>query len=50
METLFNDVEASRIAAQYYSGFDVIQDLIKSEKIPDVAIHIKYLKKLFIGT
>ncbi|CAD8146975.1 unnamed protein product [Paramecium octaurelia] len=46
---LFNDVAAD-LSRQYFSGFQIIHDLMISEKIQDVKNHIKYISKFYNST
>ncbi|CAD8147902.1 unnamed protein product [Paramecium pentaurelia] len=47
---LFNDPIAADLSRQYFSGFQIIHDLMISEKIQDVKNHIKYISKFYNST
>ncbi|CAD8122516.1 unnamed protein product [Paramecium sonneborni] len=47
---LFNDENAAAISREYFSGFQIIHDLMISEKIQDVKNHLKYISKFYNST
>ncbi|CAD8191839.1 unnamed protein product [Paramecium pentaurelia] len=47
---LFNDPVAAELSRQYFSGFQIIHDLMISEKIQDVKNHMKYISKFYNST
>ncbi|CAD8196776.1 unnamed protein product [Paramecium octaurelia] len=47
---LFNDKTAAELSRQYFSGFQIIHDLMISEKIQDVKNHLKYISKFYNST
>lgn len=50
IKKLLEDKEAAQKAKKYFSSFEIIEDILLSEKIPDVATHLKYIKKFFIAS
>ncbi|CAD8096360.1 unnamed protein product [Paramecium sonneborni] len=50
LKVLFSNDDARNICKQYFSSFQIIQDILKSSKIGDSEVILKYIKKLFIGT
>ncbi|CAD8096886.1 unnamed protein product [Paramecium sonneborni] len=49
-KTLFQNEEARKICSEYFSSFELIQDVLQSKKIGNVEIVLKYIKKLFLAT
>ncbi|CAD8121561.1 unnamed protein product [Paramecium sonneborni] len=47
---LFNDETAQALSREYFSGFQIIHDLMISEKIQDVKNHLKYISKFYNST
>ncbi|CAD8194940.1 unnamed protein product [Paramecium octaurelia] len=47
---LFNDPYAADLSREYFSGFQIIHDLMISEKIQDVKNHLKYISKFYNST
>ncbi|CAD8066598.1 unnamed protein product [Paramecium primaurelia] len=47
---LFNDPLAADLSREYFSGFQIIHDLMISEKIQDVKNHLKYISKFYNST
>ncbi|CAD8105844.1 unnamed protein product [Paramecium primaurelia] len=47
---LFNDEAAAQLSREYFSGFQIIHDLMISEKIQDIKIHLKYISKFYNST
>ncbi|CAD8181091.1 unnamed protein product [Paramecium pentaurelia] len=47
---LFNDPIAADLSREYFSGFQIIHDLMISEKIQDVKNHLKYISKFYNST
>ncbi|CAD8191160.1 unnamed protein product [Paramecium pentaurelia] len=50
LKVLFSNEEARFICKEYLSSFQIIKDILKSTKISDSEVILKYVKKLFIGT
>ncbi|CAD8195090.1 unnamed protein product [Paramecium octaurelia] len=50
LKVLFSNEQARFICKEYFSSFQIIKDILKSTKISDSEVVLKYVKKLFIGT
>ncbi|CAD8119192.1 unnamed protein product [Paramecium sonneborni] len=48
-KVLEND-EAALIAKKYFSSFDIIEDILHSEKVPEITTLLKYIRKFFIAS
>ncbi|CAK87853.1 unnamed protein product (macronuclear) [Paramecium tetraurelia] len=49
-KTLLQNSEAKKICSEYFCSFQIIDDLLKSKKIGNMEIVLKYIKKLFLAT
>ncbi|CAD8200582.1 unnamed protein product [Paramecium pentaurelia] len=47
---LFSDETAAELSRNYFQGFQIIHDLMISEKIQDVKNHLKYISKFYNST
>ncbi|CAD8171995.1 unnamed protein product [Paramecium octaurelia] len=49
-KTLLQNSEAKKICQEYFCNFQIIDDLLKSKKIGNMEIVLKYIKRLFLAT
>ncbi|CAD8191949.1 unnamed protein product [Paramecium pentaurelia] len=49
-KNLLQNAEARKICSQYFCSFQIIDDILKSKKIGNMEIVLKYIKKLFLAT
>lgn len=42
--------EAAYIAKRYFASFEIIEDVLQSEKVSDITILLKYIRKFFVAS
>ncbi|CAD8101805.1 unnamed protein product [Paramecium primaurelia] len=50
IKKVLENKEAANIAKKYFASFEIIEDILHSEKVPEITTLLKYIRKFFIAS
>ncbi|CAD8206426.1 unnamed protein product [Paramecium octaurelia] len=50
IKKVLENKEAAAIAKKYFASFEIIEDILHSEKVPEITTLLKYIRKFFIAS